>query len=153
MEEHSENEIKIKRSIFWKIYFCFIVFITVWGVYTCLIDENLRLMEIIDTAMTLPATIGLFGYVFSKRIYKQWFWICFSGVYLFYNFFSGVKLLLYALEVSQIGSSQFTPIINGFTPLLQLFTVIFVITLTLPAYIGLLLYALPSNKLWKKIER
>ena len=137
MEEHSENEIKIKRSIFWKIYLCFIVFLTVWGVYTCFIDENLRLMEIIDTAMTLPATIGLFGYVFSKRIYKQWFWICFFGVYSSYSFIMEVKHLLYALEVSQF----------------QLFTVIFAITLTLPAYIALLLYALPSNKLWKKIER
>jgi len=137
MEEHSENEIKIKRSIFWKIYFCFIVFLTVMVVYNCLIDENLRLMEIIDTAMTLPATIGLFGYVFSKRIYKQWFWICFFGVYSSYSFIVEVKHLLYALEVSQF----------------QLFTVIFAITLTLPAYIALLLYALPSNKLWKKIER
>ena len=137
MEEYSENKIRIKRSIFWKIYFCFIVFITVWGVYTCLIDENLRLMEIIDTAMTLPATIGLFGYVFSKRIYKQWFWICFFGVYSSYSFIMEVKHLLYALEVSQF----------------QLFTVIFAITLTLPAYIALLLYALPSNKLWKKIKR
>lgn len=137
MEEHSENEIRVKRSIFWKIYFCFIVFLTVMVVYNCLIDENLRLMEIIDTAMTLPATIGLFGYVFSKRIYKQWFWICFFGVYSSYSFIVEVKHLLYALEVSQF----------------QLFTVIFAITLTLPAYIALLLYALPSNKLWKKIER
>ena len=137
MEEHPENEIRVKRSIFWKIYFCFIVFLTVMVVYNCLIDENLRLMEIIDTAMTLPATIGLFGYVFSKRIYKQWFWICFFGVYSSYSFIVEVKHLLYALEVSQF----------------QLFTVIFAITLTLPAYIALLLYALPSNKLWKKIER
>ena len=137
MEEYSENKITIKRSIFWKIYFCFIVFLTVMVVYNCLIDENLRLMEIIDTAMTLPATIGLFGYVFSKRIYKQWFWICFFGVYSSYSFIMEVKHLLYALEVSQF----------------QLFTVIFAITLTLPAYIALLLYALPSNKLWKKIKR
>ena len=137
MEEHPENEIRVKRSIFWKIYFCFIVFLTVMVVYNCLIDENLRLMEIIDTAMTLPATIGLFGYVFSKRIYKQWFWICFFGVYSSYSFIVEVKHLFYALEVSQF----------------QLFTVIFAITLTLPAYIALLLYALPSNKLWKKIER
>ena len=137
MEERSVNEIRIKRSIFWKIYFCFIVFLTVMVVYNCLIDENLRLMEIIDTAMTLPATIGLFGYVFSKRIYKQWFWICFFGVYSSYSFIMEVKHLLYALEVSQF----------------QLFTVIFAITLTLPAYIALLLYALPSNKLWKKIKR
>jgi len=133
MEEHSENEIRVKRSILWKIYFCFIVFLTVMVVYNCLIDENLRLMEIIDTAMTLPATIGLFGYVFSKRIYKQWFWICFFGVYSSYSFFSFFK----ANEVN----------------LYPLFTVIFAITLTLPAYIALLLYALPSNKLWKKIER
>ena len=133
MEEYSENEIRIKRSIFWKIYFVLLICLIVWGTNESLIDENSGLVEIIDVPMTLIATIGLFGYVFSKRIYKQWFWICFFGVYSSYSFFSFFK----ANEVN----------------LYPLFTVIFAITLTLPAYIALLLYALPSNKLWKKIER
>ena len=80
------TNLKVERSIIWKIYFCFIVFLTVMVVYNCLIDENLRLMEIIDTAMTLPATIGLFGYVFSKRIHKQSFWFSFFWVYLVFSF-------------------------------------------------------------------
>ena len=133
MEEHLENEIRIKRSIFWKIYFVLFICLIVWATNESLIDENSGLIEIIEIPMLLIAPIGLFGYVFSKRIYKQWFWICFFGVYSSYSFFSFFK----ANEVN----------------LYPLFTVIFAITLTLPAYIALLLYALPSNKLWKKIER
>ena len=60
MEEYSENEIRIKRSIF-----CFIVYVSVWGINEGLIVENSGLIEIIDIPMALIATIGLFGYVFS----------------------------------------------------------------------------------------
>ena len=148
MEEYSENEIRIKRSIFWKIYFCFIVFLTVMVVYNCLIDENLRLMEIIDTAMTLPATIGLFGYVFSKRIYKQSFWICFFWIFLAYSL---VSPFLSEVEFSPPDDPEWSAAeINTFSMILGF---VLIIPLILPSYIGLLLYALPSNKLWEKIER
>lgn len=59
MEEHLENEIKIKRSIFWKIYFWLIVCISVWGLNYTLSHENSGLIEIIDIPITLISTIGL----------------------------------------------------------------------------------------------
>ena len=40
--------------------------------------------------------------------------------------------------------------INTFSMILGF---VLIIPLILPSYIGLLLYALPSNKLWEKIER
>jgi len=163
MEEHSENEIRIKRSVLWKTYFCFMVYLSVMVVNDGLdvikpwiiVYRGLGLIKFIDIPMTLIATIGLFGYVFNKRIYKQSFWICFFGFYLANNLVTPLEtpvieavprfiseFLDYDPELSDTGNK--IGAISG---------VVFLNTLLLPTHIALLLYALPSNKLWKKIER
>lgn len=148
MEEYSENEIRIKRSIFWKIYFVLFICLIVWATNESLIDENSGLVEIIDVPMTLIATIGLFGYVFSKRIYKQSFWICFFWIFLAYSLISP---FLSEIEFSPPDDPEWSAAeINTFSMILGF---VLIIPLILPSYIGLLLYALPSNKLWEKIER
>ena len=149
MEGHSENEIKIKRSIFWKIYFWLIICVSVWGLNYTLSHENSGLIEIIDIPMTLIATIGLFGYVFSKRIYKQSFWICFFWILLAYSL---VSPFLSEIEFSPPDDPELSAAENKF---INTFSMIFSFALIIPLFltwfIGLLLYALPSNKLWKKI--
>ena len=149
MEEHSENEIKIKRSIFWKIYFWLVVCVSVWGLNYTLSHENSGLIEIIDIPMTLIATIGLFGYVFSKRIYKQSFWICFFWILLAYSL---VSPFLSEIEFSPPDDPELSAAENKFiNTFSMIFSFALIIPLFLPWFIGLLLYALPSNKLWKKI--
>jgi len=146
-----DKEIRIERSIFWKIYFWLIVCVSIWGLSFTLSHENSGLIEIIDIPMGLIASIGLFGYVFSKRIYKQSFWICFFGVYLAYSL---VSPFLSEIEFSTPDDPELSAaenkFINTFSTILSF---VLIIPLFLPAYIGLLLYALPSNKLWKKIKR
>ena len=149
MEEHLENEIKIKRSIFWKIYFWLIICVSVWGLNYTLSHENSGLIEIIDIPMTLIATIGLFGYVFSKRIYKQSFWICFFWILLAYSL---VSPFLSEIEFSPPDDPELSAAENKFiNTFSMIFSFVLIIPLFLPWFIGLLLYALPSNKLWKKI--
>ena len=149
MEEHLENEIKIKRSIFWKIYFWLIICVSVWGLNYTLSHENSGLIEIIDIPMGLIATIGLFGYVFSKRIYKQSFWICFFWILLAYSL---VSPFLSEIEFSPPDDPELSVAENKFiNTFSMIFSFVLIIPLFLPSYIGLLLYALPSNKLWKKI--
>jgi len=149
MEGHSENEIKIKRSIFWKIYFWLIICVSVWGLNYTLSHENSGLIEIIDIPMTLIATIGLFGYVFSKRIYKQSFWICFFWILLAYSL---VSPFLSEIEFSPPDDPELSAAENKFiNTFSMIFSFALIIPLFLPWFIGLLLYALPSNKLWKKI--
>jgi hypothetical protein len=149
MEEHLENEIKIKRSIFWKIYFWLIICVSVWGLNYTLSHENSGLIEIIDIPMTLIATIGLFGYVFSKRIYKQSFWICFFWILLAYSL---VSPFLSEIEFSPPDDPELSAAENKFiNTFSMIFSFALIIPLFLPWFIGLLLYALPSNKLWKKI--
>ena len=149
MQGHSENEIKIKRSIFWKIYFWLIICVSVWGLNYTLSHENSGLIEIIDIPMTLIATIGLFGYVFSKRIYKQSFWICFFWILLAYSL---VSPFLSEIEFSPPDDPELSAAENKFiNTFSMIFSFALIIPLFLPWFIGLLLYALPSNKLWKKI--
>ena len=149
MEEYSENEIRIERSIFWKIYFVLLICLIVWGTNESLIDENSGLIEIIEIPMVLIATIGLFGYVFSKRIYKQSFWICFFWILLAYSL---VSPFLSEIEFSPPDDPELSAAENKFiNTFSMIFSFVLIIPLFLPSYIGLLLYALPSNKLWKKI--
>jgi len=149
MEEYSENKIRIKRSIFWKIYFWLIVCVSIWGLSFTLSHENSGLIEIIDIPMGLIATIGLFGYVFSKRIYKQSFWICFFWILLAYSL---VSPFLSEIEFSPPDDPELSAAENKFiNTFSMIFSFVLIIPLFLPSYIGLLLYALPSNKLWKKI--
>ena len=149
MEVHLENEIKIKRSIFWKIYFVLLICLIVWGTNESLIDENSGLIEIIEIPMVLIATIGLFGYVFSKRIYKQSFWICFFWILLAYSL---VSPFLSEIEFSPPDDPELSAAENKFSNTFSMiFSFALIIPLFLPWFIGLLLYALPSNKLWKKI--
>ena len=149
MEVHLENEIKIKRSIFWKIYFVLLICLIVWGTNESLIDENSGLIEIIEIPMLLIATIGLFGYVFSKRIYKQSFWICFFWIFLAYSL---VSPFLSEIEFSPPDDPELSAAENKFiNTFSMIFSFALIIPLFLPWFIGLLLYALPSNKLWKKI--
>jgi len=149
MDDHLENEIRIKRSIFWKIYFWLIVCVSIWGLNYTLSHENSGLIEIIDIPMTLIATIGLFGYIFSKRIYKQSFWICFFWILLAY---SSVSPFLSEIEFSPPDDPELSAPENKFiNNLSMIFSFALIIPLCLPWFIGLLLYALPSNKLWKKI--
>ena len=149
MEVHLENEIKIKRSIFWKIYFWLIICVSVWGLNYTLSHENSGLIEIIDIPMVLIATIGLFGYVFSKRIYKQSFWICFFWILLAYSL---VSPFLSEIEFSPPDDPELSAAENKFiNTFSMIFSFALIIPLFLPWFIGLLLYALPSNKIWKKI--
>ena len=146
MNEYAENKIKIERSILWKMYFVLFVCLNVLGVGILFSEENFGIIEIIDLPMTLISIIGLYGYVFSKRIHKQSFWFSFFWVYLVFSFvYPFLSEIEFLADDPELSDAE-----NKF---LNIFVIVTMIPLILPAYIGLLLYALPSNKLWQKIER
>ena len=145
MNEYAENEIKIERSILWKMYFVLFVCLNVLGVGILFSEENFGIIEIIDLPMTLISIIGLYGYVFSKRIHKQSFWFSFFWVYLVFSFvYPFLREIEFLAHDPELSDAE-----NKF---LNIFVIVTMIPLILPAYIGLLLYALPSNKLWKNIN-
>tara|TARA_B100000586_G_C19769749_1_gene285392 strand:+ start:33 stop:470 length:438 start_codon:yes stop_codon:yes gene_type:complete len=145
MNEYAENKIKIERSILWKMYFVLFVCLNVLGVGILFSEENFGIIEIIDLPMTLISIIGLYGYVFSKRIHKQSFWFSFFWVYLVFSFvYPFLREIEFLAHDPELSDAE-----NKF---LNIFVIVTMIPLILPAYIGLLLYALPSNKLWKNIN-
>ena len=145
MNEYAENKIKIERSILWKMYFVLFVCLNVLGVGILFSEENFGIIEIIDLPMTLISIIGLYGYVFSKRIHKQSFWFSFFWVYLVFSFvYPFLSEIEFLADDPELSDAE-----NKFV---NIFTIVTMIPLILPAYIGLLLYALPSNKLWKNIN-
>ena len=125
----------VKRSIWWKIYFFILAGLSLVGSVDMLSNEAAGIAEVISIFMIVIGTIGLYGFVFSKKIYLRTFWLYFFPVYLTtsiaYHFITKIDLS------------------SGMTSQQYLITLIVSWIIALPGYIGILLYALPSNKLWR----
>jgi len=125
---------EIKRSKWWKNYFYLLVAITVLGFIEILFNEAAGITEAIYYPLSIIGLIGLYGYVFSKKILHRSFWLYFIAIYL-------AATIAYYF-VTDIDMSA------GMTPEEYIFVNIFSWAISLPGYIGIMLYGLPSNKLW-----
>ena len=126
-----------QRSIFWKIYFFIFVGLTSLEFISESIETTI--WDIVNIPIMIMATIGLYGYVFSKNFYKQYFWLCFFVFLIIWD-------AMYFIVVGIPPDPELTEMENKY---IDLFAIILTYILMTPAYIGLLLYGLPSNKLWK----
>ena len=131
------TNIKVERSIFWKIYFFIFVGLTSLEFISESIETTI--WDIVNIPIMIMATIGLYGYVFSKNFYKQYFWLCFFVFLIIWD-------AMYFIVVGIPPDPELTEMENKF---INLFAIILTYILVTPAYIGLLFYGLPSNKLWK----
>ena len=136
------TDVKIRRSIFWKIYFFIITGITLFGFMGMIIYKNFGIAEIISIVTGSIGTIGLYGYVFSKRLFNRPFWLYFLVVYIIFD----IAYFFVTDAVIFPESGELSPVANKFV---IIGFVISFILLILPSYVGLLLYGLPSNNLWK----
>ena len=131
------TNIKVERSIFWKIYFFIFVGLTSLEFISESIETTI--WDIVNIPIMIMATIGLYGYVFSKNFYKQYFWLCFFVFLIIWD-------AVYFIVVGLPPDPELTEMENKY---IDLFAIILTYILMTPAYIGLLFYGLPSNKLWK----
>ena len=131
------TNIKVERSIFWKIYFFIFVGLTSLEFISESIETTI--WDIVNIPIMIIAIIGLYGYVFSKNFYKQYFWLCFFVFLIIWD-------AMYFIVVGIPPDPELTEMENKY---IDLFAIILTYILMTPAYIGLLLYGLPSNKLWK----
>ena len=125
---------EIKRSVFWKIYFVFIVVLIILSLLGIATDSNAGLAEVIDIFISIPSFIGFYGYVFSKKILARRIWfpvliltLIWDVAYLYVtdlDFASGMdrETYFWAMGIGWI--------------------------LILPSYIALYLYARESNPVW-----
>ena len=138
------TDIKIQRSIFWKIYFFIFTGLALLSFMEMVSYENFGIAEIIAMLIGIIGTIGFYGYVFSKRLFKRSFWLYFLAIYIIFDiayFFITDAVIFPEIE-------ELSPAENKFVILI---TIIFSFVISFPSYVGLLLYGLPSNKLWKSI--
>ena len=131
------TNIKVERSIFWKIYFFIFVGLTSLEFISESIETTI--WDIVNIPIMIIAIIGLYGYVFSKNFYKQYFWLCFFVFLIIWD-------AVYFIFVGIPPDPELTEMENKY---IDLFAIILTYILVTPAYIGLLFYGLPSNKLWK----
>ena len=131
------TNIKVERSIFWKIYF--FIFVGLTSLEFIFESIETTIWDIVNIPIMIMATIGLYGYVFSKNFYKQYFWLCFFVFLIIWD-------AVYFIVVGVPSDPELTEIENKY---IGLFAIAFTYILMTPAYIGLLFYGLPSNKLWK----
>ncbi len=99
-----------------------------------LTDDSAGITEVIYFPIHTIGIIGLYGYAFSKKVFRRTFWLYFIAIYLSaniaYYFFTDLDLSA------------------GMTPEMYLYVTIISWVIVLPAHFGVLLYGLPSNKLW-----
>ena len=142
MEPPPLPDIKIQRSIFWKIYFFIFTGLALLSFMEMVSYENFGIAEIIAMLIGIIGTIGFYGYVFSKRLFKRSFWLYFLPVCIIFNiayYFITDAVIFPEME-------DLSPAENKF---FTLFAIIVGFVISFPSYVGLLLYGIPSNKLWK----
>jgi hypothetical protein len=123
-----------KRSIWWKIYFFFITLLSLLSFAGIFFMEGVGITEYVSVVIWLVATIGLFGFVFLKKIITPGFWLIF---FIGYLTFSIAYYFITNIDLSA-GISQTEFIISNLISWL----------LSLPAIVALYTYSKPSCRPW-----
>ncbi|MGE6451149.1 hypothetical protein ACQKC5_01960 [Shewanella baltica] len=130
-----ENTDTFKRSTWWKIYFFFITILTATGMISMLSDPSAGAAEYIYLSLWVVGTVGFFGFVFLKPIYKPQFWLTFLVGYIVltitYYFLTNID--------QRMGMSDNEYYITTAISWL----------ISLPAYYALYAYGNPRNPAWK----
>lgn len=135
-ESAPKEDIKFQRSVWWKIYFFFITILSSIGIASAFTDPNVGVSEYISLLIGIIATIGLFGFVFLKPIYRPRFWLQFIIAYIA---FSIIYYFVTSIDLRMEMSDTEFYITNVISWLLYL-----------PGYYGLYSYSRPNNLIWKK---
>ena len=107
-------------------------------------DGTAGIIEYIHIPIFMAQTIGLYGYVFSKKFLNNKVWI--------------VVILITIIDTIYYEFFGETILTAGVSEEENLYVLAVAYVISVPAYIGLILYALPSNKIWtetsnKTLER
>ena len=86
----------LERSVMWKIYFVIITLLSLAGFGSSYFTPNAGIAEIVSAILFVAATVGLFGYAFSKKMLNGRIWLVVLAVYLpwtgLYPFVTNVDL-------------------------------------------------------------
>lgn len=135
-ESNLGQDNQLKRSVWWKIYFFFITILSVIGMISLLVKPAAGIAEYTSLLTWTMATIGLFGFVFLKPIYKPQFWLITLIVYLAYDviyyFITNIDLRM------------------GLSDLEFYISTAIGVLLSLPTYYALYSFSKPDNRVWQQ---
>ena len=127
-------EPEFKRSVFWKIYFYVSVVLAIIGYVMIFLSPGAGIIEAISLVVSLASTLGIFGYVFCKKIFSPAVWL---PVLLLSFGFSVAYYFLTHIDFSA-----------GMDPITNLISQAFGWGFAAPGYIALYLYSKPTNPIW-----
>ncbi|WP_415753811.1 hypothetical protein [Pseudomonas leptonychotis] len=124
----------LNRSIVWKIYFYFMLALTLVGVAGLLTVDGKGAAELISLILAIPSLTGLFGYVFSKKILTRNLWAV--------NFYVQIAwgALYYFVTTADLSA--------GMDQQLYIVSTAVMWVLSIPGYIALFLYASKNYPTW-----
>lgn len=124
------------RSVWWKIYFVVYLLLLVLSLPDLLLDASTGPWDFVYLPFLFAASLGLFGFVFMKRIVSAPIWrpvlVAVVGADILYPYLTDVDLsgnmsrTVYMVSVA-IGWS-----------------------LSIPNYVALYLYSKPGNPIWER---
>jgi len=128
-------EEKFKRSLWWKIYFFFITLFSGLGFVPILASPEAGISEYLLLLLWVIATVGLFGFVFLKPVYKPAFWLQILEVYILFT----VTYYFTTQVDMRMGMSESAYYISNAIGWL----------ISVPGYYALYSYSKPTNPAWK----
>jgi len=134
-ESNLENNSVFKRSLWWKIYFYFIATLSAIGAVSQLTNPSAGIAEYIYVLLCIIGTVGFFGFVFLKPIYKPEFWLKLLVVYLAFS-----VLYYFITNIDQH---------MGMTDIQFYIATTISWLVSVPAYYAIYAYSKPNNPAWK----
>ncbi len=129
------DDFEKKPGIGWKVYFWFIVVITVLAFSLYLAKESFTIVGSFDFVLSVINAIGFYGFIYHKRIFKWMFWQYWLLVVVIWDVLYGI------VYIRCFGGSQI--------PDISLTGDAFVLLLTIPIYLALFKYGCANKSMWK----
>ena len=67
-----------KRSIWWKVYFYFICSLFILNAISTFTNNEINAYDYLSNAVNFICALGLFGFVYNRKIFIMKFWFIFS---------------------------------------------------------------------------
>jgi len=129
------DDLEKKPGIGWKVYFWFIVVITILALYLYTTEESFTIIGSFENVLTVINVIGFYGFIYHKHIFKWIFWQYWLLVAVIWDVLYGI-VYIRCFNGSQISNISLTG-------------EAFVLLFTIPIYLALFKYGYANKSMWK----
>ncbi len=130
----------IKPGKFWKVYLWSMVVLQVLFIIGEFLDPTMTKKALaIDITIYSTTLLGIFGFVYQKKIFTQMFWLVWFPVLCSYDLFTIFRDLVYDADEIK-------------TPVMILITIAIISPLLFIQYLALYNYVFKSGSLWNTVD-